>query len=234
MFNLFSTSIFSALIIVLLTHAPIAFGAESVIYGDDTETMGYDAIVDQLTREEALADAASRAKNPVRPVGGESSLDAVMMHGGLGFATFIQSVQLPDGTSATLNQKGIQGAIGIDLFSPHWVAEGTVRSFSEDGDAKLRTAVQEFELKAYYKDRVSTRFGFRAGTGITGRYLTLKQLTGATQEYTTPMSVVSLGGDAFVSDRVSFGADINARNALIGETIDHGSIDMVLRVDAHF
>ncbi len=233
MFNLFSRSILTVLFIILLTNAPIAFGADAATYGD-SDTIGYDAIVDQLGREEAQAAAAMKAKNPVRTGGSESSLDSVMMHGGLGFANFIQNVDLPDGTTATLNQKGIQGALGIDLFSPHWLAEGTVRSFSEDGDAKLRSAVQEFELKAYYKDRLSTRLGFRAGLGITGRYLTLKQIGAPAQEYTTPMSVASLGGDIFVSDRVSFGADVNARNALVGETIDHGSFDLVLRVDAHF
>lgn len=200
--------------------------------GSESDNMGYDAIVNSLSKEQASRNATSRAREPVKYE--ESSLDSVWMHGGVGFANYIQSVRFNDGTTAQLNQKGIQAALGIDLFSPNWMAEGTARSFAEDGDAKVRSAVHEFELKVLYKDRLSPRLGFRAGAGLTGRYLSIKRLGLPDEEYTTPTSVATLGGDVFMNDRFSVGADMNARNSLIGETIDHNSFDLTLRVDAHF
>ncbi len=202
--------------------------------GTDTEpdSMGYDAIVNSLNKEQQKQAAATRVRQPVK--NDESSFDSVWMHGGVGFANYIESVRFSDGTTAQLNQKGIQAALGIDLFSMNWMAEGTARSFAEEGDAKVRSAVHEFELKVIYKDRISPRLGFRAGAGLTGRYLTIKRQGLADEDYTTPTSVATLGGDLFMSDRFSIGADVNARNSLIGETIDHNSFDLTLRVDAHF
>jgi hypothetical protein len=197
---------------------------------DESSELGYDAIVDQLSKENAATTVRAR-----QPVATSSSMDSVMIHGGLGFANFVQGINFDDGTATTLNQRGIQAALGIDLFSPNWMSEGTFRTFAEDGDAKVRAAVHEFELKMLFKDRLTaSRFGYRAGVGITGRYLTIKRKGFAEESYTTPMSVATLGGDLFVNDRFSLGADINARNALIGETIDHNSYDLTLRVDAHF
>jgi len=214
----------------LTTLALVVFAASLAYAQEDTTELGYDGIVDQLNREQA---ASVRAHTPV--VHSESSFDSVWMHGGIGLANYVEGIQFNDGTSTTLNQRGIQAALGIDLFSPNWMSEGTFRTFAEDGDGKVRSAVHEFELKVLYKDRIAaSRFGFRTGLGLTGRYLTIKRKDIGEETYTTPMSVASLGGDLFINERFSLGADVNARNALIGETIDHNSFDMTLRVDAHF
>ncbi len=224
---------FKLLLIAFCLTGSVAFADESAS-SDDANSIGYDSIVDQLNREAALQDASVRAKTPRAAASTESPFDSVWMHGGVGFASFVEGIRFDDGTSTTLNQKGIQAALGIDLFSPNWMAEGTVRSFGEDGDEKVRSAVHEFELKVLFKDRLNSRFGYRAGAGLTGRYLTIKRYGFKDAEYTTPTSVATLGGDLFVTDRLSFGADINARNSLIGETIDHNSYDLTLRLDAHF
>ncbi len=157
-----------------------------------------------------------------------------MMHGGIGFAGFVQRVRLADGTSYTMSQQGMQASLGIDLFSPNWMAEGTARTFGEDGKERVRSSVQEFELKVYYKDKFAKQFGYRAGAGLTGRYLTIKEQGFADREYTTPTSVASLGTDLFITPSVSVGADLNARSSLIGDTIDKNSFDATLRLDTHF
>lgn len=231
--RIFAVSFVAGLTALAIISAPSLARAQDDSDTSET-TMGYDAIVDQLNRENAALAATSHAKAVAAQPSTESSLDNVVMHAGIGFANFVQGLRFDDGTATTINQKGIQGALGIDLFSPNWMAEGTLRSFGEDGDANLRASVHEFELKSYYKNRLNERFGYRAGLGITGRYLTVKRGNESPIEYTTPMTVATLGGDAFVTDRVSFGADISARNALIGETIDHSSYDLTIRVDAHF
>ncbi len=219
----------------LLLNGHLALAADDTMSNDEGETIGYDAIVDQLNRQNSQQAATVRAKAASQTAASsESAFDTVWMHGGVGFANYIEDLRFDDGKTATLNQKGIQAALGVDLFSPNWMAEGTARSFGEDGDSKVRSSVHEFELKILYKDRLNGRFGYRAGAGLTGRYLTLKRYGFADQDYTTPTSVATLGGDAFITDRFSLGVDLNARNSLIGETIDHNSYDMTLRIDAHF
>ena len=218
----------TALILFSFVFAPCLARAAST--EEETKDLGYDAIVDQLSKETA---ATSRARQPVQA--SPNSIDSVMMHGGLGFANFVQGLTFEDGTTTTLNQRGLQAALGIDLFSPNWMSEGTFRTFAEAGDGKVRSSVNEFELKLVFKDHFDlSRFGYRAGLGLTGRYLTIKRKNLPEESYTTPMSVATLGADLFINDRFSLGADVNARNSLIGETIDHNSYDLTLRADAHF
>lgn len=218
---------------VLIGAASVpAFAASAVTDEETSSDISYDTIVDQLSKESSALDATTRAKQ--KNATSTDPFDLVMMHGGVGFAAFVQRVRLADGTSYTMNQQGMQAALGIDLFSPNWAAEGTARSFGEDGNSRVRSSVQEFELKVYYKDKLSKHFGYRAGAGLTGRYLTIKEQGVAEREYTTPTSVASLGSDLFITDRVSVGADVNARSSLIGDTIDKNSFDMTIRLDTHF
>lgn len=234
MFKLLSSLLVAAALFNVSSTALAATADDGDTYAtaDDADTVGYDKIVDQLSRENATRAASLRAKTPTTDVG-YSSIDSVMMHAGVGFANGVQSLTLDDGTSAAMKLTGFQVAFGIDLFSPNWQAEGTLRNLHSDGDSKLAANVQEFELKALYKDRFAQRLGFHAGGGVTGRYLKTTS-AGVEKDYTTPMSVAVLGGDVFFGDRVSLGADISGRNALIGETIDHNSFDLTLRLDAHF
>jgi hypothetical protein len=171
MFKRLSTTLICTFVIALpVALATSVAHAEPEVSGDDgADSQGYDAIVDQLSREQNARAATSRARQTSKVE--ENSFDTIWMHGGVGFANYIESLKFEDGTTTTLNQKGIQAALGIDLFSPNWMAEGTARSFAEDGDGKVRSSVHEFELKILNKDRFGTRFGYRAGLGFTGLYL---------------------------------------------------------------
>src|SRR4051812_25818919 len=103
-----------ATVVLLVLAASLSYAAPES--PDDTNDLGYDGIVDQLNREQA---ATTRAHTPVTH--DTSSIDNVWMHGGLGFANYVQSIHFNDGQSTTLNQRGIQAALGIDLFSPNWM-----------------------------------------------------------------------------------------------------------------
>ena len=201
--------------------------------GDDDENMGYDAIINQLNRENNKAQfGATRAKQAGLP--GADPFDNVWIHAGVGIAALTQTISFADGSQYFMNQRGVQAALGIDLFSENWMAEGTARSFGESEEGTTRSTVQEFELRIIFKDRITRKANIKLGAGISGRYLTLKRLGLDTIEYTTPMSVATTGVDFYVNDRFSVGADINGRFAMIGETLDHSSYDATLRMDTHF
>ena len=202
-------------------------------FQDTTDDVGYDTIVNSLNRQVSASEqATNRARNP-KPKQFDP-FENVLMHAGAGIAVMSESLDFADGTRGYFNGRGFQASLGIDLFSVNWAAEGTVRSFDANEDHNLQMGLKEFELKLYYKDRIVKSVGYRIGAGISGRYLTVKRTNQDTIEQSTPSSVFTTGLDFFATDKVSFGIDVSGRTAMISDTIDRGSIDGTVRVDANF
>lgn len=205
-----------------------ALSQTSFAQEDESSHDDYDTILNQLNKEAARSTARISGNQ------GASPFDDVWIHAGIGLTGLVQDISFDDGTMHTMNNRGIQAALGIDLFSEHWLAEGTARSFGENEDSNVRASVQEFELKVIYKDRLAKSANFRFGGGLSGRYLTVKRYGQAPMEYSTPMSIATTGLEMYLGDRFSVGVDLNGRFAMIGETIDKSSVDATVRVDTHF
>ena len=202
-----------------------ALGAE------DSEVMGYDAIVNQLNREAAPTTQSSRSKNQAKAF--SDPFDSIWIHGGAGFTSCMEDLVFPNGDHYLMNQKGIQAALGIDLFSENIMAEGTARSFGEGEDA-TKVSLQEFELKVFYKNRLAPQISAKFGAGLGARYLSVHEAAQATTTYTTPSSVITAGLDIYLNEHLSFGGEISYRNSMIADTMDHSSYDATLRMDTHF
>ncbi|MEK7357580.1 MAG: hypothetical protein AAB250_14095 [Bdellovibrionota bacterium] len=219
-------------LVALLAVAPLTFALAYDEAGDpsaDANVDSYDTILNQLNKETAKSTSRLNSMNT-----GTSPFDDVWIHAGIGLAGIVQDISFADGQQHTLNNRGIQAALGIDLFSEHWLAEGTARSFGENEDGPVRASVQEFEMRVIFKDRLAPKANFKFGAGLSGRYLTVKRFGEATIEYSTPMSIATTGLEMYLADRFSIGLDFNGRFAMIGETIDKNSFDATLRMDTHF
>jgi hypothetical protein len=201
-------------------------GADSAS-GDD---LGYDAIVNQLNKENSHNSSRAKASSAAEA----DPFDSILMHGGVGFTTMVETINLGGGQEVSLNNRGIQAAFGIDLFSENWMAEGTARSFGESEDSGARASLKEFELKVFYKEKFTSNMGFRVGPGLSGRYLTIQMPDQSERQYTTPSGIFTAGLDFYLNQKFSVGLDMNGRTAMINETIDHNSLDATLRLDAHF
>jgi hypothetical protein len=200
----------------------------------DEDYVGYDAIIKDLNREIATpSQGTSRLRQRAEPASGDP-FDNVWIHGGIGFANTVQTIKPGDGELLYLNHKGIQASLGIDLFSENWMAEGSARSFTENENTATRVFLKEFDLRIYFKEKTSRKFGYRIGTGLTARYMTVQRPLETAMTYTTPASVLTFGMDLFLTDRFSFGADLSARNSIIAETVDRTSYDATFRLDTHF
>lgn len=220
-------------LVASLAQLNIVGVANATIGGEGEELIGYDVIVNELNRESSLpAGNSSRARQAVQR--SKNPFDTIWIHAGIGLAAMMQQVSLDNGNVIHFNQKGFQASLGIDLFSPNWMAEGLARSFGESDDTDHRVSLKEFELKLLYKDRFSRSLGFRAGGGLAARYMAIRSFSTGPMEYTTPSSVATLGMDLFLNDKISIGADISARNSMISETLDRNSFDATLRMDTHF
>ncbi len=212
--------IFSCL--ALITFLGLHAGAST----DDSSVMGYDQILKDLSGSEAGTTRGSASR-------GEDPFANVMIHGGVGMVSTFGQVKLLKETIQT-NQRGVQAALGIDLFSPNWVAEGTARSFSEESYGNSSVSLREFDLKLYYKNRITEHVGFRLGGGLAARYMTVESQTSGRHNFTTPASIAAGGLELFLAPSVSIGAEMAARSPLINETGDRASMDATVRMDAHF
>ncbi len=189
---------------------------------------GYDAIVSELSR--------TRTSNQVTYV--KDPFSAVQIHAGLGLANTLFSLQRDGQRDLNIAQSGLQLSLGIDLFSRNWMAEGTIRNFGKTKKEGIESTLREFELKLVYRSHLNTFLKLRTGLGVSGRYLDLNGVRGNgssfDETYTTPSTLGFLGMSTFITDGLSFGADISGRLSMISDTADSSSVDITLRMDSHF
>ncbi|MCH2535203.1 MAG: hypothetical protein MK008_12235 [Bdellovibrionales bacterium] len=202
----------------------------------DENYMGYDDIVKELSRNSTKqSDIKTTNLDP---------LEMVRIHTGVGFSSSQLTVQEFNDNDISGFHQGIELNFGIDLFSPVWIAEGTVRSFGSKELENNKISLKEFDLKFVHLTPINYFVNFKFGMGIAARYLTVESqstdeivtLNTAPQkvEYSTPSSLFIMGLQTFLTNSVSLGIDIAYRSAMIDETIDKRSIDANLRIDTHF
>lgn len=208
---------------LLTPHAHAMVEDEAI----DESLMDYDSIVRELSRGPQSTNTSTL---PGRP---HSPFDDVLMHGGVGLTGTVARF-MHEGKRVHMNQQGIQAALGIDLFSQHWLAEGTARSFGDVDYNLTNVSLKEFDLKIYYHERMSGQIGMRIGGGLSARYLSIREGEGTPVVHTTPSSIASLGLEYFISNGISVGTEIATRNSMITETIDRSSFDATVRFDTHF
>lgn len=204
---------------------------EADIYASTSEEdlMGYDSIVKDLIQTNTQNRAKLRKQiEPRTP----DSIDNSVIHAGVAFANMFETIDY-NNEHYFLNQGGVQISLGIDLFSEHISAEGTMASFGEYNYDGVQISAKEFSLNFIAKEKLSNQLQLRGGMGITGRYLSVIS-KGNQSDYSTPSSIFLIGGDYYVSNSLSLGTELAMKNAITGETIDTRSYSMLIRLDTHF
>lgn len=201
------------------------------------EEISYDAIVSELSRS-----------TDVLPTVDSDPFNNVQIHLGVGIANSLFSVQHKNGQTTHASQRGVQIGIGIDLFSPQWVAEGTLTNYGQREYDQSRIALNEFGLRGAYVTPLDQSLSLRLGAGLTARYLNMSYLDISTHDekngrslarreeaYITPTTLVFVGLDTYLSRRLSIGAEVAARSSLTSdETPDHSALDLTLNLSGHF
>jgi hypothetical protein len=190
---------------------------------DDYQEVSYDDLVNQLS---------SKKKSVVRDA--SDPFDSIKIHTGFGLITSAANMSA-GGSSSYRYMTGFQLSAGIDLFSPKWLAEGTLRNFGTSTSGSESRSMREYDLKALYKDTLTGRVGYRLGAGIGTRTL---RLSDSSKNYsvndTTPVSVFVGGIDIGVSQLFSFGIEAGLRTAMVTTTADKNSGDLTVHMDASF
>lgn len=188
------------------------------------EELDYDSIVSELK-------ASSRTSIPSEV----DPFDSIAIYGALGLTSTLLNVAPELGSSKSGLLTGFEAGFGIDLFTPAWQAEGTVRSFNEDRlSSTMKVSLKEFDLKFMHTSPISNRLKLRIGGGLAARYMRLDSPETLKSRYTTPASIIDVELKAQVTKILAIRTDISIRNSLISETVDRSAIQGALKMDFQF
>src|SRR5689334_20548769 len=84
----------------------------------DYEEVSYDDLLNQINKRKT--HVIQNANDP---------LDQMRLHAGFGLITSANNINTGGGRDTLKYQNGFQLSLGIDLFSPNWIAETTLRNF---------------------------------------------------------------------------------------------------------
>lgn len=220
--NLFTNprlTLFVCTLVLLTQHLAVAQDFDSY--------ESYDSIVNELSSSSYTASQAST----------KDSFETIRFHVGVGLVTSTTKISTPLPTTAKdVDLQGFEARFGIDLFTPHWVAESAVRSYNPESYASGEVHLREFDLLVLYHTSAGRPFDFNIGGGMTARYLTFNNITSRenfARDNTTPSSVFTLGVDFGLTRAFSLGAQISYRNPFVNETADKGSIDGGVQLTGH-
>jgi hypothetical protein len=203
--------------------APTLVHASDSESGKDYKEISYDDLVNELSTKKKAA-----LQNENDP------FDSIKIHTGFGLITTATDVSTA-GASGYRYMTGFQLSAGIDLFSPNWMAEGTLRNFGTSTDGSESRSMREYDLKALYRDQLKGAVSYRLGAGFGTRNLHLSDsVKGYSFDNTTPLTVLVGGIDVAASSMLSFGIEAGLRTAMVTTTADKNSGDLTLHMDASF
>jgi hypothetical protein len=186
--------------------------------------------------EDIIRDLRGSSSAPLTNAADGDSFDAIKIHAGVGLVTTRTNLKLPQGTPRSAGLRGVEAALGIDLFSPKWIAEGSVRSFNREKYADTNINLKEFDLRLVHKHALSESLFARFGGGMAARYLDFDQVpvAGASRSYTTPATVILIGIGSQITSGIALSAEANYRSALIADTADSNSLDGAVKITGSF
>jgi hypothetical protein len=200
---------------------------QAKVWAQEYEEISYDDLVNRLGKKRTQV---------IRNQPGANVLDDILIHAGFALANSSLSY-LNNGQSSQKNVNGFQLSFGIDLFSPNWSAEGTLRNLGGSSDMQTNSEVKsfrEFNVEVMYRNAGHDNvFGYRMGFGFGNRYLRVSENIGTFEEY-TPLLIVFTGVDFNINRHFGIGGELSFRSSMLPETHDKSSVDLLVRLDTYF
>lgn len=160
-----------------------------------------------------------------------SSFDDITIHAGIGYINSFTQLSY-EGSQFIRYQNGIQLAMGVDLFSPFWYAEGVFRNFGVTEYQQEELSLREFDLKMGFKNQLRGPLYLNIGTGLANRYLNYHdQNKNIKFNSSSPNWIVTAGLYGQLFKMMSLGVELGAKNAVIPKTYDKGSFDFTIRLN---
>lgn len=191
---------------------------------DGVEELSYQDLVDQLKAKRKKVTAPRRT----------NQLDEINLHASIAMAASFNNYRVSD-RSLSRGMNGFQIGLGIDLFSPQWMAELALRNFGTRESGTETHALREVDLKVMHRQSLGSKLGFRAGTGLSTRYIRFTDpVHNVSVSEESPNLIVAGGLDSLLTDRVNIGAELSLRTALVDQSLDRNSADLMVRLETSF
>lgn len=208
----------------------------------DEEIFGYDEIVEELSQSTAKVKTRVTQPHP---------FDAGDIHVSFGLINSYLVLGNDHSSRGEGFFRGFQATLGIDLFSPNWIAEISARRFGEQDIEDRQVALQEYDMKLVFSPRMTRWMRLRLGVGLSARYLDINSpasealaVTADTaeptstepvsQRFRTPAGIGVFGLEGRIDPHISLGADAALRKALVNETVEESSFEVGLRLGMRF
>lgn len=177
----------------------------------------YEEIVQRLTQQESSYKPSYFL---------ESSNSTDKIHLGMGMGTSFYSA---DEKISGINQNGIVFMLGMDLFNPKWIGEFLYRNSGIKELEGNNLTMREFEGRVFYRPWSYYRFQLKCGGGLGYRHLTFLNETKKITEL-----VGSIGVDTYKGKNFSLGPEVNLKTGLSALNLQNSTLNLSLRLDAHF
>jgi hypothetical protein len=188
---------------------------------------------DYVFYENIVEELRSSAQKEVKTI--TDPFEELKIHAEVGLVSNYISINSPTSNRMTGLLSGFEVQFGIDLFSPYWQAETSLKNFSTTQINRLTSAsLKEFDLKIVHIEPLQKRIYLKMGAGLAARYLKTTNAQNLTSETSTPSSLIDLALFNQLSRNVSIGAEIGHRSSLISDTSDKVSWLGALKVHAQF
>ncbi|MNJ98536.1 hypothetical protein D3C87_163030 [compost metagenome] len=210
--NLFKVALVS---LSLLSAPALVWAAQDSSY----EEVSYDDLLNELSAKQKKITKESA-----------SSFDDVRLHAGIGYVNAFTNLAT-NNKNFNRHASGIQLSLGMDLFSPQWYSEGVFRNYGTTTEGSEDLSIKELDIKIGYTDKLESIWNYTLSAGLSNRFLKFKDSTkGISVDETTPSFVISSGFMAQVHKRLSLGAELSARTAMINKSADKNSVDFAFRL----
>ncbi|MBX9767067.1 MAG: hypothetical protein K2X47_07345 [Bdellovibrionales bacterium] len=217
------SSAFLVLGTLVLTEPTVAANS---LWTDVEEGTPYDTLVQKFSRNETRL---------IQPSG--DWLDRARIHLGVGVVNSVYSVAHISGGRVQVSGSGFLASLGMDLFSPRWIAEGSIVSYGSQNSDRAEVTLREFDLRLIYRTLPTGLFGVKLFGGLAARNLRINHYgvaRDAIRDYTTPSSILGVGSDINIAEAIQLALEISTRNSMIDESPDQSTLDLTVRLNTQF
>jgi opacity protein-like surface antigen len=170
-----------------------------------------------------------------------SAFDECRIHGGVSLINSFQDYSIAAGIRERGGIRGFDLNLGIDLFSPHWIAEGEIIALPESQINDTRLSSNGFELRMLYDTNIIESVTVHGGVGIASRSYHIKTLARADlsgvqageRSFASGATVLVGGADYWPSQEISIGIEVS-NHIPMANGDDPTSIDMGIKLNGHF
>ncbi len=170
----------------------------------------------------------------------DSTFDEIRIHLGVSLLQSYQKFNIAPGVQAEGGIRGFQLGLGVDLFSPHWIAQGLLTNYPTSGIEDTTISSNAFELRLIYDYPIMVGVTVHGGAGIGNRYYNIKtqartgtNVDDGQSSFNSGAFGLVVGAEYWPTGEISGGIEFSHHTPMASST-DPTSYDLGIQISGHF